>query len=406
MASVTLRIVYLGLLPPHPGGAPISCAELLAGFAALGHRVSALAPITPDTVQQGDEFAARTPGVRVTRFLVPHFDIGPHRPAAEDYRRRERATIRAHLPQMIAQERPNILLIGRETFAWDAPDLARTAGVSSILMIRGGLTLAILAGTYPPALVGPLLAQYRKADLIITPAHFLTEGVRRLGFSHIMTILNAVDLQRFSPGPKDESLVAQLALQPDDVVVVHASNLKPMKRPLDIVHSAEQALQRDPRLIYVIVGDGQSRAALEDACRQRRLTERFRFVGWVDYRRMPDYIRLADLVVMPSEFEAQSRVYLETQACGRVLVASDVPGARDVVVDGETGLLFRVGDVDDLTEKTLRAAGDPALRTAIGRGARERVQAHSFPAAVAEYVAAMQELVQRRVNAAPPPGAF
>ena len=67
---------------------------------------------------------------------------------------------------------------------------------------------------------------------------------------------------------------------------------------------------------------------------------RVRFAGWIDYARMPDYINLGDIVVMPSESEGLARVYLEAQACARVLVASDIPPAREVVTEGETGLLF------------------------------------------------------------------
>jgi len=147
-----------------------------------------------------------------------------------------------------------------------------------------------------------------------------------------------------------------------------------------------QALQRNPKLVYVIVGDGPPRKAMEDACREKRLMERFRFTGWVDYARMPAYINLADVMLMPSEAEGLARIYLETQACGRVLVASDIPAAREVVTDGETGLLFRVGDADDLAKKTLSAAGDLELRVRIGRNALERVKAHALPAALASYV--------------------
>ena len=54
---------------------------------------------------------------------------------------------------------------------------------------------------------------------------------------------------------------------------------------------------------------------------------------------------------MPSESEAFPLVYLETQACGRLLLASDIPAGREVVVPGDNGLLFRTGDVADLTAR-------------------------------------------------------
>jgi glycosyltransferase involved in cell wall biosynthesis len=94
---------------------------------------------------------------------------------------------------------------------------------------------------------------------------------------------------------------------------------------------------------------------------------------------MPDYLALADIVVMPSAFEQQARLYLETQASGRLLAASDIPGVRDVAQHGCTGLLYPVADVEALTRTLLLAAHDPDLRGRIGRAARRRVEAHSLP---------------------------
>lgn len=132
----------------------------------------------------------------------------------------------------------------------------------------------------------------------------------------------------------------------------------------------------------------------KEACRREGIHENFRFVGWVEYDRIPDFINLADLVVMPSEAESQARVYLETQACARLLLASDIPAAREVVVDGATGLLFRKGDIDDLTAKTLLAAGDAGLRADIGRKGRDRVQAHSLDDALVAFVTVFEDLVK------------
>jgi glycosyltransferase involved in cell wall biosynthesis len=176
---------------------------------------------------------------------------------------------------------------------------------------------------------------------------------------------------------------------------MHVSNLRDIKRPLDLVASAAEALRQDPRLLYVIVGDGTLRRAMEDECRRRQVAGRFRFTGWVDRARVPAYLNLADLVVMPSEAESRSLVCLEAQACGRLLLASDIPGARELLADGATGLLFRKGDVDDLTAKTLHAAADPGLRAAIGCQAREAVRACALPDAIMAYAAALEEAIRR-----------
>ena len=195
----------------------------------------------------------------------------------------------------------------------------------------------------------------------------MAERVRQLGFNNIKVIPNAIDLHQFSPRPKNHALLRKLAIKDDNIIVMHVSNLKALKRPLDIVNSAEKALRQNPKLVYVIVGDGPCRKTMEEVCMSKYVSKQFKFVGWVDYLNVPDYINLADIVVMPAEAETQARVYLETQACGRLLLASDILGAREVIVDGETGLLFRKGDINDLTAQTLLAAGAGSIRRSLSR---------------------------------------
>ena len=208
------------------------------------------------------------------------------------------------------------------------------------------------------------------AAAVISPGRHLADLVREHGVDRVTVIPTAVDIEQFAPRPKDPALLQALEI-PDAVVVTHVSNLKPVKRPMDLVESASAAIRRDGRLVYLIVGDGPLRGPMESACRDAGIQHRFRFVGWVDHAEIPAYLNLADMVVMPSEWEALARAYVETQACGRALVASDIRAAREVIVDGETGVLFRPGDVADLTEKILALAGAPERRPrSAGRRAR------------------------------------
>jgi glycosyltransferase involved in cell wall biosynthesis len=98
---------------------------------------------------------------------------------------------------------------------------------------------------------------------------------------------------------------------------------------------------------------------------------------------------------MPSESEAMALVYLETHACGRLLIASDIPAAREVLHDGENGLLFRMGDTADLSRKILLAANDPALRERIGAAARKRVEAHDLNHFVSAYDRVIRGIVRK-----------
>jgi glycosyltransferase involved in cell wall biosynthesis len=317
-------------------------------------------------------------------------------PEEASYRGRQRAAIQGLLPALIAQETPDVLFVGRETFVADVVDVARDHGIPCVLRLAGGTTLGLLNGAYPEALARELLDACRRVQRIVSPARHLAARAVALGLTDVVVILNAIDTELFAPRPKSPTLLRALGIPDDAVVVAHLSNLKPIKRSLDVVSSAREALPRDPRLLYMIVGDGAARPALEAACRRAGIQERVRFVGWVDYPAVPDYVNLADVVVMPSEDEALARVYLETQACGRLLLASDIPAAREVVVEGETGLLYRSGDIADLTRQTLRAAANAGLRAAIGGKAREQAQRHRLVDAAARYTSLMGGLIQDR----------
>jgi glycosyltransferase involved in cell wall biosynthesis len=296
---------------------------------------------------------------------------------------------------LILEGRPDIVIIGRETFGLHVTELAVAHGIPCVQGIRGNTTVAILNGGYPEAHATRLLSQFRKADLLISAARHMADGLQGLGFTNIDVIPNAVDLAQFSSRAETGDISNRLVLETGDTIVVHLSNLKAVKRPLDLVFSAELALRAEPRLYYVVLGDGEYRGAMEDECQKRLLSPRFRFVGWVDHSQIPAYLKLADMVVSMSESEGLSRVYLETQASERLLLASDIAPAREVIEDGVTGLLFRKGDVHDLAAKTLLAARDPKLRYEIGRRARERVSAHSLDLAVDRYLSRLDTCIRQ-----------
>jgi glycosyltransferase involved in cell wall biosynthesis len=355
--------------------------------------VRALGPITADARHEGDRFARCHPEIEVRRFTVPHFAIDTTRPPSPAQHRQEAAQIGEHLDRWMAEEAPDLVLLGRETFAWLAVGLA-ARGVPCVLRVGGPLLRALGAGTYASELATRYVDGCRAVDLMIVQAEHMREIAVGLGVPRVVVVPNAVDLTRFAPRPNPAPLRAALGIVADDVVVVHASNLKPVKRPLDVVGVAARALAQDPRLVFVIVGDGEGRAAMEDLCRATGVAARFRFVGWVDYARMPEYLALADIVVMPSAFEQQARVYLETQAVGRLLLASAVRSAQEVIAHGRTGLLHRPGDLDDFTATLLRAAADPAQRARIGRQARAYVARHGLAHVAPRFAAALEGVVR------------
>jgi glycosyltransferase involved in cell wall biosynthesis len=130
-----------------------------------------------------------------------------------------------------------------------------------------------------------------------------------------------------------------------------------------------------PHVRFQILGalDARNRAAID-----RRMLDKWVAAGWVDYLGHADdvrpFIAAADCVVLPSYREGTPRALLEAAAMARPLIATDVPGCRDVVADGRTGLLCRVRDAADLADKMRQmVAMPPDIRKQFGRSAQANV---------------------------------
>ena len=391
-----LDILYAGTLPPHRGGSAISGSQLMIELSNTGHDIRCLGAITPGELKSGDRFSKKYPDLHVTRFLLPFFETSPDIPPPVSYRKTEGDEIKKNMVTMIENKKPDIILAGRETYAWHVPDIAIEYSVPCILRTAGSTTNGILNKTIPEDSAAKLIAQYKKFDLLISPAKHLERSIKTLGVENIITIINAVDSDKFYPEDKDTRILSDLQINSSDFIAGHISNMKSIKRPFDIVDSAEIILKDYPHIIFLIVGDGNCLEEMKQRCRSKKIFDNFRFTGWLDYDLVPKYLNLFDLFIMPSSAEGLARVTLEAQACGKCLIASDIAPTHEVINHGETGLIFRLGDVRDLTEKILLAYRDDELRVKIGSNARKRIHQHSIKYAAVKYVKVFREVIDNR----------
>lgn len=381
-----LRILIVGPIPPQPGGGPISRGQLVAAFAKAGEEVCVVAPITAEALTGGDRYAAAHPEVGVVRYLVPFHETTPHRPPAEQYANAERSAIEALVGELAVSFEPDVLVAGREILARYIPALARRHALPAVLLARGNPTGHILDGRYPSDDAKIVVAGFRQFERIISVADYMTEGLRRLGCANVTTVPNAIDMMAFTRRAPSDDLRAELRIPTGSPVVLAPGHINQRKRPLDVVRSAAQVLSKRPDVTYVMAGVGVQREEVERLCRDIGIEANFRFPGWLDYGRMPDLVNLADIVVLASEAEGMARSYLEAMACERVLAASDIPPARELIIDGENALLFRLGDVEHMAQRTLEALEDPALRERLGRQARRSVEWRTLDRVVPLYL--------------------
>ncbi|MBI3801605.1 MAG: glycosyltransferase family 4 protein [Deltaproteobacteria bacterium] len=351
-------------------GGSIFFAELLPRLAQLGHTVRVIAEAPPMPADQPRTGLPWTiPNLAVEWFACVYrrgSSVASSFPPEEEH-----TQVRVIFDRMVRACRPDVVLLGRELHAWYLGDLCQELALPSLLIVHGTPAAAFVRETYPEAVKQELLACFARSSRLVTVAPYLEKIIRSHGVMQVQTIPNVTDTTRFRPLPKDPLLLKELRIAPHQVVVGHISALRPMYRPLDVVHSAERVLKAAPEVVYLIVGQGQCRQEMEEFCRRKGITASFRYLGEVNHQQVLQYLNLMDMVLLPSESDGVPLfAYRETQACGRVLLLSDIPAACEAVVDGETGVLFRLGDMQDLATKTLALIRDASWRRKIGEQAR------------------------------------
>jgi glycosyltransferase involved in cell wall biosynthesis len=382
-----MRLLLTGPVPPHPGGGAISRGQLAAGFARAGHDVSILAPITEQALPEGDRFAVAHPELCVVRYQLDGFEKEPFRPPPASFLNQERHQIESRFPDLVSSFRPDVVVVGRETFARYVPELARRCGLPSVLLVRGSPTGHILLGEFPQEETDRLFSEFRKVDQMIAVSQHLADGLTARGFQNVVHIPNAIDVGEFVRRPPPAELRASLQIDPNQSVVLVPANLHQRKRPFDVLQSAELVLRNRPDVVYVMAGTGVLREQVEHFIEEKGMATNFRLTGWLDYPQLPGLMNLADVVILASETEGMARVCLEAMACERLLLASDIAPSRELVEDGVNGVLFPLGDVNELAARTLTALGDSEMRGRLGQRARKSVEGLSVDRIVPRYLA-------------------
>ncbi len=166
------------------------------------------------------------------------------------------------------------------------------------------------------------------------------------------------------------AILARESLAPqNEPLLVHVSNFRPVKRPVDCVEILARVLKKNVKTRLVMVGDGSERTNAEHRARCLGIYEQCVFVG--KQPRIVDYLSASDVLLLPSEQESFGLAALEAMACEVPVIASRVGGLPEVVTDGETGYLSPVGDVDKMATDAARLLSDDKLRREMGQRARD-----------------------------------
>ncbi len=165
-------------------------------------------------------------------------------------------------------------------------------------------------------------------------------------------------------------------VRPSEKVVVHLSNFRPVKRVADVVQAFALIARQVPARL-LLIGDGPDRAAVHRLVLQLGLEQQVAFLG--QQEQVNELLSLGDLFLLPSEQESFGLAALEAMACEVPVVAYNVGGLPEVVVEGETGYLVPLGDVDALAARSLQILTDTDLQEKLAKAARKRVRTQFCP---------------------------
>lgn len=207
----------------------------------------------------------------------------------------------------------------------------------------------------------------QQSDGVTAVSRFLKQAtIETFDFDQIEVIPNFICPNHYKRNI-ESPLRAELAGD-DGQLLVHVSNFRPVKRPLDCVEILAKVREQNKNARLVMVGDGPERSACEYRAEQLGVAEFVCFPGKKE--NIADYLAVADLFLLPSELESFGLAALEAQACEVPVIASRIGGIPEVVTDGETGFLSDVGDVAKMSEDAARLLDDEDMRIEFGKRSR------------------------------------
>lgn len=234
----------------------------------------------------------------------------------------------------------------------------------------------------------------RLADAIVVNCEFIRhhlEDEEGIAASQVRLCYNGIDLDEFCPGESPRPA----ALPPDALVIGAVCALRPEKNLALLLEAFARMRSTRAALKLAIVGSGPELDPLQSLARELNI--------WADCVFAPasgqvaGWLRAIDIFVLPSQSEALSNALMEAMACGRCAVASNVGGNPELVLNGETGLLFESGDVAGLSALLALLVGNESLRRRLAAAGMQWIRGRFAIRSSAERMEQIYtELIERR----------
>lgn len=332
---------------PTYGGSGVVATELGKGLAKKGYKVHFITYTQPSRL---DFFNENLFYHEVTINSYPLFEYQPYELA-----------LAGKMVDVVTYEKLDLLhvhyAIPHASAAFMAKQILKTTGhaIPVITTLHG--TDITLVGR-DPSLVPVVTFSINESDGITA----VSESLKSDTLDHfkikkeIRVIPNFVDLSRFKKQSKDHF---KRAICPNnEKLIVHTSNFRKVKRVEDAIRIFHKVRQAIPAKL-LLVGDGPERINAENLCRELGTCEDIRFLGKLE--QIEEVLSVADLFLMPSEKESFGLASLEAMACEVPVISSNIGGLPELAIEGVTGFLCEVGDIEDMARKALTILDDKNL---------------------------------------------
>ncbi len=346
---------------PTYGGSGAVATELGLELARRGHEVHFISYASPFRLRG---FAERVTFHEVAQTEYPLFEQSSPYAMALAVKQHEVA-MRERLDLMHAH-----YAIPHAAAAWLAKQMLKPERDLKVVTTLHGTDITLVG--QDPSYYTITKFSIEQSDRVTAVSTYLRdETYRAFGCTgcDVVVIPNFVSPAEYHPPPPGDRTWHRALAPADHKVLVHVSNFRPVKRVTDVVRVFAGVRRQLPATL-VLVGDGPDRDAAEQEADRLDLRREVRFLGKVD--NVADVLRGGDLFLLPSQTESFGLAALEAMACAVPVLASAVGGLPEVVVDGETGFLTPVGDVDGMIDHALRVLRDTALHTRLKDAAARR----------------------------------
>ena len=185
--------------------------------------------------------------------------------------------------------------------------------------------------------------------------------------SKFVTIYSGMDIEPFLNADQNRlQLRKDLGIRPEDIVVGKIARLFHLKGHQYLLACAQRVVQADPRIRFLLVGDGILRESLEKEIASMGLQNHFIFTGLVPPHEIPDLIGAMDMLMHVSLREGLARALPQAMLAGKPVISYDIDGAKEVVIEDQTGILLPPKSIQPLGDAILKLANDADLRTRLG----------------------------------------